>query len=61
MEVFTLLKYKIWDFLMNKYSLAICNPGKKLTSINGILASATFVSVKAVGQEQKWVDLADND
>lgn len=46
---------------MNKCSLAICNPGKKLTSINGILASATFVSVKAVGQEQKWVELADND
>ena len=27
---------------------------KKVDRINGVFASATFVSVKVIGQEQKW-------
>ena len=34
---------------------------KKVDRINGVSASATFVSVKVIGQEQKWVDQTDND
>ena len=34
---------------------------KKVDRINGVFASAMFVSVKVIGQEQKWVDRTDND
>lgn len=61
-DSYPIKKFKIWDFLMNEKSLShLWKQRKKLAIINGILASVTFVSVKVVGQERKWVDLADND
>lgn len=33
---------------------------KKVDRVNGVFASATFVS-EGVGQERKWVDRIDND
>lgn len=34
---------------------------KEVNCINGVFASATFVDVKVVGQEQKWVGWTDSD
>lgn len=46
---------------MNKNHSAIWTIKKKVDRVNGMFASATFVSVKVVGQERKWVDRTDND